>query len=45
MLITSTAGIIELKAYYSNPQEFERLYKHRVDDYIKNKYPQFYNGK
>ena len=33
------------KSYYSNPQEFERLYKHRVDDYIKNKYPQFYNGK
>ena len=33
------------KSYYSNSQEFERLYKHRVDDYIKNKYPQFYNGK
>ena len=33
------------KSYYSNPQEFEKLYKHRVDDYIKNKYPQFYNGK
>ena len=33
------------KSYHSNPQEFERLYKHRVDDYIKNKYPQFYNGK
>ena len=32
------------KSYYSNPQEFEQLYKHRVDDYIKNKYPQFYNG-
>ena len=30
------------KSYYSNPQEFEKLYKNRVDDYIKNKYPQFY---
>ena len=32
------------KSYYSNPQEFEELYKRRVDDYIKNKYPQYYNG-
>ena len=32
------------KSYYSNPQEFEQLYRHRVDDYIQNKYPQFYNG-
>ncbi len=33
------------KSYYSNPQEFEKLYKSRVDDYIKNKYHQHYNGK
>ena len=33
------------KSYYSNPQEFEKLYKSRVDDYIKNKYHQYYNGK
>ena len=33
------------KSYYSNPQKFEKLYKPRVDDYIKNKYPQYYNGK
>ena len=33
------------KSYYSNPQKFEKLYKLRVDDYIKNKYPQYYNGK
>ena len=33
------------KSYYSHPQDFEKLYKNRVDDYIKNKYPQYYNGR
>ena len=33
------------KSYYSIPQEFEKLYKNKVDYYILNKYPQFYNGK
>ena len=55
MLITSMAGIIELKAiivtlknlkgYINIELTIERLYKHRVDDYIKNKYPQYHNGK
>lgn len=34
-----------LKNYYSNPDEFNNLYNSRVDDYINNKYNQYYNGK
>ena len=34
-----------LQNYYSNFNEFEKLYKDRVDDYIFNKYPQYYTGK
>ena len=34
-----------VKSYYSDPLEFEKLYKNKVDDYILRKYPQYYNGK
>ena len=30
--------------YYSNPEVFEKLYKDKVDYYIKKKYPHYYNG-
>ena len=33
------------KSYYSNSKLFEEQYKDKVDYYIKNKYPQYYNGK
>ena len=34
-----------VQSYYSNPLEFEKLYKNKVDYYINSKYPQYYNGK
>ena len=32
------------KSYYSNQKKFEQLYRHKVDEYIKSKYPQYYTG-
>lgn len=34
-----------VKSYYSNPLEFDKLYKNKVDYYILRKYPQYYNGR
>ncbi len=30
---------------YSNQEEFDKLYKSKLDEYINSKYPQYYNKK
>ena len=34
-----------VKSHYSNDQNFENLYRNKVDEYILKKYPQYYDGK
>ena len=34
-----------LKTYYSDPDIFEKIYKSRLDEYLNNKYPHYYNKK
>ena len=31
--------------HYSNQDEFDKLYKSTLDEYLNQKYPQYYNGK